>query len=51
MYRAITLDEVAGVVRHFPAEWIDATGHDVDPAFRSWATPLIGHVAADETAG
>jgi hypothetical protein len=51
-YRATTglvpLERVAGMERQFPAEWIDDSGHDVQPGFRTWAAPLVGPLAVDE---
>jgi len=39
-----SLDRVAKQERPFPSEWMHPTAADVLPAFRHWATPLIGVV-------
>jgi 6-phosphofructokinase len=45
-YRSTTgaapLAEVANHVRQLPDGYIDASGHGVTPAFRTWAMPLLG---------
>ncbi|HLY17073.1 MAG TPA: diphosphate--fructose-6-phosphate 1-phosphotransferase [Bryobacteraceae bacterium] len=38
------LETVARVERLLPAEWIHPDGHDVLPAFREYAGPLIGEI-------
>lgn len=38
------LETVARVERLLPADWIHADGHDVLPAFREYAAPLVGEV-------
>jgi 6-phosphofructokinase len=38
------LETVARVERLLPADWIDPQGHDVLPAYREYAAPLIGDV-------
>ena len=40
----VKLEQVAGVARLFPVEWIDETGHGVRPAFNDYAAPLVGPV-------
>jgi len=47
----VPLDDVAGRERRFPAEWIDAAGHDVHADFGRWAAPLVGPLATDESIG
>jgi 6-phosphofructokinase 1 len=42
----VTLEREPGPV--FPADWIEASGHDVRPQFRAWASPLVGSIAGDE---
>jgi ATP-dependent phosphofructokinase / diphosphate-dependent phosphofructokinase len=36
------LEEIAGVERAFPLEWIASGGNDVAPAFLDYARPLLG---------
>ncbi len=38
----VPLDQVAGVERAFPAEWITAARNDVTAGFIEWVKPLIG---------
>jgi ATP-dependent phosphofructokinase / diphosphate-dependent phosphofructokinase len=38
------LDKVARIERLFPSEWIHESGHDVQPAFLEYATPLVGRI-------
>jgi 6-phosphofructokinase 1 len=38
----ISLEDVAGVERKLPPEWIADTGHDIAPAYAAYAQPLIG---------
>jgi 6-phosphofructokinase 1 len=38
------LETVARVERRLPAEWIHPDGHDVLPAFREYAAPLVGEI-------
>jgi hypothetical protein len=38
------LETVARVERLLPADWIHPDGHDVLPAFREYAAPLVGEV-------
>ena len=38
------LSTVANAERLFPAEWIHPSGHDVMPAFREYAAPLVGEI-------
>jgi len=45
----VPLERIAGIERRFPADWIDDSGHDVRTDFRTWATPLVGPLAAHET--
>lgn len=49
-YRSSTfltpLETVARVERLLPPEWIHPDGHDVLPAFREYAAPLVGEVPA-----
>ena len=40
----VLLEEIAGVERSFPAEWMSAEHNDVTPAFLEWARPLVGAV-------
>ena len=40
------LERVALRERHFPEQWIAATGNDVTPDFRAYALPLTGEIAA-----
>jgi 6-phosphofructokinase 1 len=44
----VALGDTAGIERRFPADWIEASGHDVRPQFRAWASPLVGSIAGDE---
>jgi 6-phosphofructokinase len=41
---AVPLDDVAGIVRLFPDEWIAPEGNDVAPQFLAWARPLAGPI-------
>jgi 6-phosphofructokinase 1 len=38
------LETVARVERRLPADWIHPDGHDVLPAFREYAAPLVGEI-------
>lgn len=40
----VPLEEIAGMERQFPAEWMSAEHNDVTPAFVEWAQPLVGEV-------
>lgn len=40
--RLVPLEDVAGVERRFPDEWIGADGHSIAPAFIAYAGPLVG---------
>ena len=48
IYRVTTgladLDRVANTERLFPGDWIHPSGHDVLPAFRDYAAPLVGPI-------
>jgi 6-phosphofructokinase 1 len=43
----VPLDQVAGVERLFPIEWIGADGHSIAPAFTAYAAPLVGPLERD----
>jgi hypothetical protein len=45
----VPLDAVAGVERHFPAEWISPSGHDIEPVYGAYAGPLVGRVDRSAT--
>ncbi len=38
----VSLEEVAGVERRLPIEWISGNGHDIEPAYATYAAPLVG---------
>ncbi|HUK15909.1 MAG TPA: diphosphate--fructose-6-phosphate 1-phosphotransferase [Bryobacteraceae bacterium] len=38
------LEQVVGIERRFPAEWMAPDGNDVTPEFIEWARPLVGEV-------
>ena len=40
----VPLANVAGVERRLPVEWISENGHDVEPAYAAYASPLVGHL-------
>jgi len=40
----VSLERVASAERLFPAEWIEASGHDVRPPFKEYAGPLAGEI-------
>jgi 6-phosphofructokinase 1 len=40
----VPLEEIAGIERRFPAEWITPSRNDVTPAFLEWARPIVGEV-------
>ena len=42
----VPLEEVAGIERPFPAEWISAEGNGVRPEFIDWARPIVGETPA-----
>ncbi len=41
-YRLVPLKNVAGKTRRMPAEFINAAGNDITPAFVEWGRPLLG---------
>ena len=40
----VPLEEIAGIERRFPAEWMTPERNDVTPAFLEWARPIVGEV-------
>ncbi len=44
----VELEQVAFTERLFPAEWMNAAGNDVLPAFREYAGPLVGAIEPHE---
>ena len=42
----VALEQVVGVERRFPAEWMAAQGNDVRREFIEWARPIVGPITA-----
>ncbi len=40
----VPLEQVAGVERLFPVDWIGEDGHSIRPAFAAYASPLVGRI-------
>ncbi len=38
----VPLEIVAGVERKLPPEWISGSGHDIEPAYADYVSPLVG---------